>query len=182
MKRRRKQQAAVGHLLLCKIRIIRNFIDGIFMRTKKIEWTIHINTFSYRQIPFFILSTANLHHIFFININIFAVESVLSLRFDSKLSSGLRCHIHTHICTCMYRMRIRFRRSDARFNLNPFIIHYWSAWCSLSSLTLTLTLAKWEQSPGHNNMRCTSNATDSIGSPVPMCQLGNKDEQIEQIE
>lgn len=34
----------------------------------------------------------------------------------------------------------------------------------------------------HNNRRCTSNATGFVDSTVPMCQLGNKDEQIiEQI-
>lgn len=106
-----------------------------------------------------------------------AVRSVPvdSICFDSK-SSGWCALPHTQ----MYGdadMRIRFRRSVH----NSTSIHLLYITGAPVMHSPSRSLAKWEQSPGHKQ-RCTSQATDRIGSPEPMCQLGNKDEQIEQIE
>lgn len=94
---------------------------------------------------------------------------------------------HPVVCTATYKcvlLLICVFDSDDPYTIQPQSIYYTlleRLSCTLR-ISLTCSLAKWEQSPGHTNKRCTSKATDFIGSPEPMCQLGNKDEQIEQIE
>lgn len=113
-------------------------ISSMEFWSAKNEWKIHIFLLSANSILYCQHLASRLHHIQF--------GWCLSIRFDFFRFKIIRwCALpHINVCCCWYAYSIPTIRTQ--FNLNPFIIHYWSACHALSASCL---LARLQNGSNH---------------------------------